>query len=59
MQDKRILHGKLMNDHRAIVNEISDIKGENFELNEDQKKQVEKLENQLKFIAEKLYRLYM
>jgi hypothetical protein len=48
-----------MNDHRAIVNEISDIKAENFELNEDQKKQVEKLENQLKFIAEKLYRLYM
>jgi len=59
MQDKRILHGKLMNDHRAIVNEISDIKAENFELNEDQKKQVEKLENQLKFIAKKLYRLYM
>ena len=57
--DKKILHGKLMSDHRAITNEISDIKAENFELNEDQKKQVVKLENQLKFIAEKLYRLYM
>jgi hypothetical protein len=57
--DKKILHGKLMNDHRAIINEISDIKAENFELNEDQKKQVAKIENQLKFIAEKLYRLYM
>ena len=57
--DKKILHGKLMNDHRTIINEISDIKAENFELNEDQKKQVAKLENQLKFIAEKLYRLYM
>ena len=57
--DKKILHGKLMNDHRDIINEISDIKAENFELNENQKKQVAKLENQLKFIAEKLYRLYM
>jgi len=57
--DKKILHGKLMSDHRVITNEISDIKAENFELNEDQKKQVVKLENQLKFIAEKLYRLYM
>ena len=26
--DKKILHGKLMNDHRAIINEISDIKAE-------------------------------
>jgi hypothetical protein len=59
MQDKRIIHGQLMNEHRILGNEIADIKANSFELNEDQKKQVEKLENQLKFIAEKLYRLYM
>ena len=38
--DKKILHGKLMNDHRAIVNKISDIKAENFELNEDKKNRI-------------------
>ena len=57
--DKKILHGKLMNDHRAIINEIADIKANSFELKEDEKKQIATLENKLKFIAEKLYRLYM
>ena len=59
MQDKRIIHGQLMNEHRRLGNEIADIKANSFELKEDEKKQIATLENQLKFIAEKLYRLYM
>lgn len=58
MEDKRILQGKLMNSHRLIINEIADIKAKNIEPTEEDKKQIKKLEGQLKLIAESLYRLY-
>jgi hypothetical protein len=58
MEDKRILQGKLMNSHRLITNEIADIKAKNIEPTEEDKKQIKKLEGQLKLIAESLYRLY-
>jgi hypothetical protein len=58
MEDKRILQGKLMNSHRFIINEIADIKAKNIEPTEEDKKQIKKLEGQLKLIAESLYRLY-
>jgi hypothetical protein len=58
MEDKRILHGHLMSEHRRIINEIADIKAEGFELNEEQKRKIQELEFKLKKIAEKLYTLY-
>jgi hypothetical protein len=58
MEDKRILHGQLMSEHRRIINEIADIKAEGFELNEEQKRKIQELEFKLKKIAEKLYTLY-
>ena len=30
--DKRVIHGKLMNQHRIISNEIADIKASSYEL---------------------------
>lgn len=59
MEDKRILQGKLMSTHTKIINEISEIKGKNIELSEDDKIKVKKLEQQLKLIAESLYKLYL
>lgn len=56
--DKKILHGKLMNEHRLISNEISDIKASSFELTKEQKEKVAILENKLKLIAQQLYVLY-
>jgi hypothetical protein len=56
--DKRIMQGALMEQHRRIINEIADIKAENFELTEDNKKRISKLENDLKLIAQRLYTLY-
>jgi|LauGreDrversion4_2_1035121.scaffolds.fasta_scaffold130446_4 hypothetical protein len=58
-EDKRILQGKLMNTHRNILNQISDIRANSSEqsLNEDKKK-IQDLEKQLKLVAESLYRLY-
>jgi len=56
--DKRIMQGTLMEQHRRIINEIADIKAEKFELTEDDKKRIGKLENDLKLIAQRLYTLY-
>jgi len=58
IMDKKLLHGQLMNEHRLITNEISDIKAANFELTKDQKERVSQLESRLKMIAHKLYHLY-
>ena len=57
-RDKKELQGALMEQHRRIINEIADIKAANFELSEEDKSKVTKLESQLKIIAEKLYLLY-
>ena len=43
-QDSRILQGALMEQHRRIVNEIADIKAEKFELTEEDKQKISKLE---------------
>jgi len=57
-EDKRLLQGALMEQHRRIVNEIADIKAEKFELTEDDKRQIAKLQNDLKLVAQRLYVLY-
>lgn len=57
-KDKRLLQGVLMGQHRRIVNEIADIKADNFELTEENKKKIAKLENDLKLVAQRLYVLY-
>jgi hypothetical protein len=57
-QDGRILQGALMEQHRRIINEIADIKAEKFELTEEDKQKISKLELQLKEVAQRLYVLY-
>lgn len=57
-EDKRLLQGALMEQHRRIVNEIADIKADKFELTDDDKKKITKLENDLKLVAQRLYVLY-
>jgi hypothetical protein len=57
-QNNGILQGALMEQHRRIINEIADIKAEKFELTEEDKQKISKLELQLKDIAQKLYVLY-
>ena len=57
-EDKKLLQGALMEQHRRIVNEIADIKAEKFELNEEDKRKISKLENDLKLVAQRLYVLY-
>ncbi len=56
--DNRQLQGALMEQHRRIINEIADIKAEKFELTEEDKRKISKLENDLKLVAQRLYVLY-
>ena len=57
-EDNRQLQGALMEQHRRIINEIADIKADKFELTEEDKRQISKLENDLKLVAQRLYVLY-
>lgn len=58
-EEKKILQGKLMNTHRAILNQISDIRSNsNIKTVDEDKQKIKELEKQLKLIAESLYRLY-
>jgi len=56
--DKRIRHEQLLNEHRMLINKISDIKSQSVELNPQQKNEISNLEKKVKLIAEKLYNLY-
>ena len=56
--DKKELQGRLMNEHRIILNKISDIKANNFKLTQENKKEIAELERKLKIVAHKLYTLY-
>jgi hypothetical protein len=55
--NKQLIYESLLNEHRRITNEISDIKANSYELNEEEKKKVKELEtnqiqlmNQMKFL---------
>ena len=57
-EDNRQLQGALMEQHRRIIYEIAVIKAEKFELTEEDKRKISKLENDLKLVAQRLYVLY-
>jgi hypothetical protein len=57
MQDKRIIHGQLMNEHRLISNEIADIKSNSYELNEEEKRKVAELQRRQLIIMKQLENL--
>jgi phosphoglycerate-specific signal transduction histidine kinase len=44
MNDKRILYESMLNEHTRIQNQISDIKAESYELNDQQKRDIQVLE---------------
>ena len=44
MENKKLLYESLLNQHRNVSNQIGEIKGRNFELTEEDKREIEKLE---------------
>lgn len=55
---KQLVYEQLLNEHRRISNEISEIKTESFELNDEQKNRIKRLETKLIFIMEQMKRLF-
>lgn len=51
-------YGNLLNVHRQISNQISDIKSENFELNQEQVQKVRALESKQIEIMAKIKQLF-
>jgi hypothetical protein len=58
MEDKRIIHGHLMNEHRRLANEIADIKANSFELNEEEKRKISELQRRQILIMKQLENLF-
>ena len=44
MKDTRLIYESLLNEHRRLSNEISDIKAQSFELNETEQKKIKELQ---------------
>ncbi len=45
--EKAKIYGQLLNEHTRVGNQISEIKSENFEMNDEQLKRIKVLENRL------------
>lgn len=52
-EQKAQIYNQLMFEYTKVQNKISSIKGESFELNESQQKEIKNLENVLKEIMRK------
>jgi hypothetical protein len=58
MENKRLLYDSLSNQHRLITNQIGEIKAKNFELTEEDKKEIQKLETRIIEITNQLKSLF-
>lgn len=55
---KAQMYGSLLNDHRNISNKISDLKAKNFEISNEDRFEISKLENNLLQIMEQIKKLF-
>lgn len=52
-EQKAQIYGELLNEHTRLSNKISEIKGQNLELNNEQKKLVDQFQNrQIQIMAD-------
>ena len=58
MEQKRLLYESLLNQHRTISNQISEIKSRNFELTVEDKNEIVKLERRLIEIMNQMKSLF-
>jgi hypothetical protein len=58
MNDKKLLYESLLNQHRLISNQISEIKARNFELTEEDRNEITKLEARLIEIMNQMKNLF-
>jgi hypothetical protein len=58
MESKKTIYESLLNQHRLVSNQISDIKSKNFEPSEEDKKEILKLEVRLIEIMNQMKSLF-
>jgi hypothetical protein len=58
MENKKMIYESLLNQHRTVSNQIGEIKARNFELTEDDKKEILKLEKRLIEIMNQMKSLF-
>jgi hypothetical protein len=58
-EQKAQVYGNLLNEHTKCFNEINRIKGDNLELNRDQRLRVQELERRQREIMEQVKRLFV
>ena len=56
-EQKAMMYNQLMGEYTKVQNQISSIKGESINLNEQQLGQIRELENRLRFLMDKVSRL--
>jgi len=56
--NKQVEYERLLNEHRIISNQISDIKAEDFELNEEQKKKIQNLQRKQVELMNQMQKLF-
>ncbi len=56
--NKQAEYERLLNEHRNVSNQISDIKAESFELNDEQRGKIKNLENKLVDLMNQMKRLF-
>lgn len=56
-EQKAIMYNQLMGEYTKVQNQISSIKGESINLNEQQLGQIRELESRLRFLMDKVSRL--
>jgi hypothetical protein len=58
MENKKLMYESLLNQHRLVSNQIAEIKSRNFELTEEDKKEIQKLEKRLVEIMNQMKNLF-
>lgn len=58
MENKKLIYESLLNQHRMISNQISEIKAKNFEPTEQDKKDIKMLEQRLILIMNQMKSLF-
>lgn len=58
MENKKLLYESLLNQHRLVNNQISEIKSRNFEPTEEDKKEIKILETRLILIMNQMKSLF-
>lgn len=56
--DKKLMYETMLNEHRRLTNQILEIKGEHYEMNDDQKRRINELEKKQIYLMNQMKTLF-